>query len=104
MDHALMYAAIDANRIDVVTAYSTDGRIAAHDLVILKDPKQALPPYDAVLLLSPQAAENKNLIKALMPIIGRISNQLMQQSNMMVDIDKAPTEKAAKYLAEKIVE
>ena len=28
-----MYAAIDAHRIDVVTAYSTDGRIAAHDLV-----------------------------------------------------------------------
>jgi len=104
MDHALMYAAIDANRIDVVTAYSTDGRIAAHDLVILKDPKQALPPYDAVLLLSPEAAENQKLIKALMPIIGSMSNQLMQQANMMVDIDKAPTEKAANYLAENIME
>ena len=39
-----------------------------------------------------------------MPIIGSINNQLMQQANMMVDIDKAPTEKAANYLAEKIIE
>jgi osmoprotectant transport system permease protein len=41
---------------DVISAFSSDGRIAADDLVVLGDPKGALPPYDAVILLSPKRA------------------------------------------------
>ncbi|MCH5378032.1 MAG: ABC transporter permease/substrate-binding protein, partial [Planctomycetes bacterium] len=38
MDATLMYGAVVAGQLDVIAAYSTDGRIAANNLVILEDP------------------------------------------------------------------
>ena len=46
-----------AGDVDVVSAYTSDGRIAQFDLAVLDDPKHAIPPYDAILLLSPQARQ-----------------------------------------------
>ena len=45
-----MYRAVADGSADVITAFSSDGRIAALDLVTLADPRRALPSYDAVLL------------------------------------------------------
>ena len=42
-------------QVDLIIAYTSDGRIPVYQLEILKDPKQAFPPYDAILLLSPDA-------------------------------------------------
>lgn len=47
MDSSLMYAALEAGEVDIITAFSTDGRIAAIDLVVLDDTRDAFPPYDA---------------------------------------------------------
>jgi osmoprotectant transport system permease protein len=44
MDSTFMYGAVRDGEVDVITGYSTDGRIAAYDLVVLRDPKQAFPP------------------------------------------------------------
>ena len=52
-DSTLMYGALTAGDVDVISAFSSDGRIAAFDLVVLDDPRQVLPPYDAVLLDAP---------------------------------------------------
>ncbi|MEJ0041410.1 MAG: glycine betaine ABC transporter substrate-binding protein [Rhizomicrobium sp.] len=41
-----------AGDVDVISAFSSDGRIAQYDLKVLTDPKGALPPYDAILLVS----------------------------------------------------
>lgn len=98
MDPALMYSAIEQNQIQVVTAYSTDGRIAANNLTVLDDPNQALPPYDAVLLLSPEASKNIDIISALKPLINVIDNNKMRKANMQVDIDKVTVTVAAKEL------
>ena len=52
-------------------AYTSDGRIAKYDLVVLDDPKQAIPPYDAILLVSPQARRTSGRLReALAPLIG----------------------------------
>ena len=47
----------------MIAAYSSDGRIAQFDLVVLDDPKDAIPPYDAVLLISPQRANDAALAR-----------------------------------------
>jgi hypothetical protein len=49
-----MYRAIADGSADVISAFSSDGRIAALDLAVLADPRRALPSYDAVLLVSPR--------------------------------------------------
>jgi len=46
----------------------------------------ALPPYDAVLLLSPRAARRSELAAALPPILGKITDDIVRQANKMVDL------------------
>lgn len=95
MDHSLMYAAVAENQVDVIAAYSTDGHIAAYNLVVLQDPKQALPPYDAVLLLSPDASGNSHLRAALEKMIGAISAEHMREANRAVDLEDVSVKHAA---------
>ncbi len=51
-----MYRAVAGGEVDVISAYTSDGQIAINDLVVLDDVKHAIPPYDAILLLSPPRA------------------------------------------------
>ncbi len=97
-DPALMYAAISEGAVDVISAYSTDGRIASHHLLVLQDPKQALPPYDAVLLLSRDAASRYDLVSALTPLVDAIPDSLMRQANMLVDVNGQSVDAAASFL------
>ncbi|MEO2040271.1 MAG: glycine betaine ABC transporter substrate-binding protein, partial [Pirellulales bacterium] len=59
----------------------------AFNLAVLNDPKGAFPPYDAVLLLSPRAAKNKDLAHVLESLINRISVSAMRNANRRVDED-----------------
>jgi osmoprotectant transport system permease protein len=97
-DPSLMYAAIREGQVDCITAYSTDGRIISEHLAVLDDPRQVLPPYDAVLLLSENAAGRADLVAALEPLLGAITDQQMREANRMVDIDHRPVAEAARYL------
>ncbi len=82
-----MYRALASGDVDVITAFSSDGRIAQFGLKLLADPQGALPPYDAVLLVAPAHARDGRLIKALAPLIGSLDLPTMQQANLMVDRD-----------------
>ncbi len=102
MDSTFMYGAVRDGAVDAVTAYTTDGRVAAFDLAILDDPMQVLPPYDAVLLLSPEASDNPALIAALRPLLSAVPPGLMREANRRVDIDGASPAQAARWLDERI--
>ena len=45
MQLGLVYQAVKSGKMDVVLAYSTDGRLKALDLVTLEDDKKFFPPY-----------------------------------------------------------
>ncbi len=100
-----MYRALGDGSADVITAFSSDGRISAMDLVTLGDPRGALPHYDAVMLLTARVAQDDKLVAALQPLIGAISIETMRQANGMVDrdADKRTVEQAAEWLATKMV-
>jgi osmoprotectant transport system permease protein len=49
---------------------------------VLSDPKQAIPPYDAILLLAPNNANDKKLAAALKPLIGAINVKTMSEANL----------------------
>ena len=101
-DSALMYGAVAKGHVDAISAFSSDGRIAAYDLVVLDDPLEAFPPYDAVILLSDQAAQNPRFAEALRPLVEAISNSRMREANRRVDLDGASVEAAAAELASEI--
>ncbi len=99
-DSTFMYAAVRDGAVEAISAFSSDGRIAAYDLVVLEDPKDALPPYDAVLLVNPELASNVALSSGLGPLLGAISVDEMRQANWMVDrdADKRSVDEAAAWL------
>jgi osmoprotectant transport system permease protein len=100
----LMYNALVAGDVDVISAFSSDGRIAQFGLKVLGDPKGALPPYDAILLVSPAHANDDALLTALRPLIGAIALPVMQSANLMVDRpdDKQSPAQAARWLEGRI--
>jgi osmoprotectant transport system permease protein len=68
--------------------------------MVLNDPKQAIPRYDAILIASPKHAGDARFLTALKPLIGAIPVERMREANYMVDrdADKATPEQAAAWL------
>ena len=99
-----MYRALQNGDVDVISAFSSDGRIAANNLLVLEDPRRALPPYDAVILISPQRAGDTRLIGALRPLLGKVDADAMRRANYLVDrdADKQSPAQAAAALASSI--
>lgn len=97
MDPTLLYEALAERQVDVIGAYTTDGRIAAYDLRVLEDDRGAIPPYDAILLASPAlAARAPALLEALRSMEGSLSDDAMRHLNRAVDVDgQSPAEAAA---------
>src|ERR1700692_1719642 len=61
MQPDFMYAAAASGEVDVIAGYTNDGLILKYDLVVLDDSKQAIPPYDAIMLLAPKRASDSAL-------------------------------------------
>jgi osmoprotectant transport system permease protein len=84
-----MYRAVTGGDVDVISAFSSDGRIVADDLVVLSDPRQAIPPYDAVILVSAKRATDPRFLAAFKPLLGAIPVEAMRQANLSVDREQA---------------
>jgi osmoprotectant transport system permease protein len=93
-DPTLMYGAVRDGQVDVIVAYTSDGRIERYGLVLLKDDLHVLPSYDAILLVSAQAAARPGFLAALEPLVrdgGAITDAAMQEANRQVDVEgKSP--------------
>lgn len=86
MDPSLMYQAVAQGSVDVISAYSTDGRIAALNLVVLEDDRGAIPPYDAILLASAKLQRrHPEAVAALRDLVGKIDADAMRRMNQAVD-------------------
>jgi osmoprotectant transport system permease protein len=102
MQPDFMYQAVAAGDVDVVSAYTSDGRVAQFDLVTLDDPQHAIPPYDAILLLAPKRAHDEWLIDALKPLLGAIPVEAMREANLRASASGTSASEAARWLAERI--
>jgi osmoprotectant transport system permease protein len=102
MDPSLMYQAVAGEQVDVISAYSTDGRIAAMDLIVLEDDRRAIPPYDALVLVGPRLVrEHPDVLGALRQLAGKIDADRMRKMNRAVDQDGAsPAAVAESFLRE----
>ncbi|MCP3735598.1 ABC transporter permease/substrate-binding protein [Sphingomonas sp. RP10(2022)] len=99
-----MYRALASGEADVISAFSSDGRIAADRLTVLTDPRHAIPSYDALLLVAPARAKDATFAAALTPLVGRIPVAAMREANYQVDRDsgKRTPEQAADWLARRL--
>ena len=86
MQIGLVYNALQANEMDVVLGYSTDGRIKSYDLVVLEDDKQLFPPYDASPVATFEVLEAyPELDEVLLKLYNSITDEKMQELNFISD-------------------
>lgn len=98
MDPTLMYGAVSEGTVDAIVAFSSDGRIKERELVLLRDSAQVFPPYDAILLVSRDAAGRPGFVDALRPLVGAIKQDRMQEANRRVDVEKQSPATVARWL------
>jgi osmoprotectant transport system permease protein len=104
MQPDFMYAAVASGEVDVIAGYTSDGLIAKYDLIVLDDSKHAIPPYDAIVLISPKRAEDQVLRAALTPLLGQIDIATMREANLRASGNDATSspDAVARWLWEKI--
>jgi osmoprotectant transport system permease protein len=103
MQPDFMYAAVASGEVDVIAGYTSDGLIAKYDFVALEDSRGAIPPYDAIVLLSPRRASDDRLKAALQPLLGRINIGAMREANLRAAGNDASSSRdaVARWLWEK---
>jgi osmoprotectant transport system permease protein len=97
-DPALLYEAAARGEVDAISAFSSDGRIAAFDLVVLEDPAAALPSYDAMILLGPRVGDDPRVLCALGPLHDALPVDVIRRANLQVDHDHVSAKAAAAWL------
>lgn len=101
-DPSLMYSAINEQQVDLITAYTTDGRVAAYDLLLLEDPRNALLPYDGLFVASAEAADNGQFMAVISSLVNGIADEEMRQANRIVDVDGGSVSSAVEYLQQQL--
>lgn len=85
LDLGLLYRALLDKQVDLVAGNSTDGLIAARNLVILADDKHYFPPYEAVPIVREDTiARHPEVRAAIAELAGKISDTQMQKMNYAV--------------------
>jgi osmoprotectant transport system substrate-binding protein len=102
MQIGLVYQAAANGKMDVVLAYTTDGRIKAYDLKVLEDDKNFFPPYDTSLVARNEVLrKHPELRDILQKLAGKIDTEKMQEMNYEADGKmKEPSVIAKEFLEE----
>ena len=95
IDHALGYAALAKEQIDLKDAYSTDAKIAENKLVVLEDDLSFFPQYKAVFLY--RLDMPAGALAALRKLEGTIDEERMIRLNAEAEKTKNYTLAASLY-------
>jgi len=96
------YKAIADDIVQVTEAFSTDGSLMAHNLVVLEDDRSFFPPYEGVVVIRGEIAEkHPGLVEILSKLSGAISDATMRNLNFRVDVQgEDPMDVARSFLTE----
>ncbi|MBM7420542.1 MULTISPECIES: ABC transporter permease/substrate-binding protein [Chryseobacterium] len=94
---AVMYKAAFEKELDLISGYSTDGRIKAFDLYVLEDDKKIFPPYFAAPIIKMKTLEKfPELEKTLNLLSAKFNDSVMTDLNFKSDYLNQTPEKIAK--------
>jgi osmoprotectant transport system permease protein len=94
---AVMYKAEFEKELDVISGYSTDGRLKAFNLMVLKDDKGIFPPYYAAPIVNDEAlVKFPDLERTLNLLAGHINDSIMTELNYRTDYLHQTPERVAK--------
>ena len=94
------YIAIENDEIQVMGAFSTDGHLLWHDMVVLDDDKNFFYPYQGAIIISSKAAEEfPELIDLFSQLTGLLTDMEMRNLNYRVDVhNETPQDVAELFL------
>jgi glycine betaine/choline ABC-type transport system substrate-binding protein len=98
----ITYRSLQEKEVDIIDAFSTDGRIQAYKLRVLEDDKNLFPPYDACIVTREDALQNyPGLEETLHMLTGKIQMEEMQEMNYQVtNENKSPSKVARDFLVQ----
>ncbi|MEZ5966819.1 MAG: glycine betaine ABC transporter substrate-binding protein [Planctomycetota bacterium] len=86
MEHGLAYAAIESGEVDLIDAYSTDGKLLKYRLRVLSDDRGFFPPYQAApLVRADTLRRHPNLLGVLDQLAYRLPDAVIQKLNFAVE-------------------
>ncbi|MEZ4276800.1 MAG: glycine betaine ABC transporter substrate-binding protein [Nitrospirales bacterium] len=96
MQQTLKYQATDKGEVDLLDVYTTDGRLAVYDFVVLKDDRHFFPPYEAAALVRGKTLERHPEIGN---VISLLTNALdpphMRELNLRIQEQGEPVSQVA---------
>lgn len=100
----LMYSAAAVGEVDVICAFSTDGRVLKHELEVLTDDRGFFPPYEACPVARAEILDHyPELVGVLLDLGGRIDAATMTRLNNEADsLRRTPAETAASFLIQNL--
>jgi osmoprotectant transport system permease protein len=100
---AVMYKAAFEHKLDVISGYSTDGRLKAYNLITLKDDRHIFPPYYAAPVVRNDVLKKyPELEPVLNQLFGSINDSIMTALNYKVDqLKQSPERVAMDFMVDK---
>jgi osmoprotectant transport system permease protein len=97
IEHALAYQALASGQVDVIDAFSTDGRLAGGTFRLLADDRRFFPSYAAVLLARQAFIDRAPRTWAAIErrLAGRIDTPTMSRLNARIDVQGQSIERTA---------
>ncbi len=102
MDPVIIYNAVKSNQIDTGLAFSTDAKLATGDYVVLEDDKNAMPKYDAGIIVNNESLiEYPDLEKELKLFDDKFTTEKIQEMNNQLENEhQSEKEIATKFITE----
>ena len=95
----VVYTQTDKGNCDFGEVFTTDGRIGALGLHVLKDDKLYHPLYNGVPVVMKDNKNGPKILAVLKPLAAKLTTQVMQQLNTEVSAQgKDPADVATEYL------
>ncbi|MBI3299469.1 MAG: ABC transporter permease/substrate-binding protein [Elusimicrobia bacterium] len=100
MEASLMYRALAGGAVDLISAYSTDGRLRAYGVRLLEDDLHVFPAYEAAPVVRQAVLDaTPGLAAAWETLAGRLDEEAMRKLNYEVDERKrSPAAVAREFL------
>jgi osmoprotectant transport system substrate-binding protein len=87
----------DLKLIDVGLVFATDGRIPAHNLLVLKDDREFFPNYAMAPVIRKETLDREPQLRVHFERLAAVlDNETMARLNGMVDLDRLRVEDVAR--------
>ncbi len=102
IDPSLLYSAIDAHKVDVISVNTTDAKLEKSNLVSLEDDKKLYPLYQAAPIIRKAVLKaHPQIYQALSPLFGLLTQERIARLNYKIDVEgKSPFDVAHEFLCE----